>query len=277
MPAFLGPAIGSAERRVLRTFSVSIVLAVAVLMLAPAFAGQSAMTHSSVNVATAPTSGPPTVTAVCAVGSGPRTPGFDPFDHDVYVPITGNGSLSVFDLGCNIVGTIALPPGAVPVAATFDPVNDRRYVANWSASPGVSPGEIWIIGGLTVIATITSSLLVSPAALLWDPNASMMLVSNDASPGSVAGIQGTTVVGAAGLGEYPQGMCYDPASGNVWVTDVYSDSASVLNASNPLAGPIANVSVPGLAWGCAFDPLDRLVYVTAGGTAQMTAFRGNGS
>ncbi|MGA9838854.1 MAG: hypothetical protein WBE40_07065 [Thermoplasmata archaeon] len=215
------------------------------------------------------------VNASCPAGFHSSTPGYNPLSHDVYVANAASWNITVYDGGCNVVATIEIPNATIS-SVTFDPRNGLMYATNWSAYPGVNPGQVWMIHGLTVVGTIRSNLLVSLEEGLWDPNASMMLFSDDENPGSVTGIQGTTVVGSAPLGVFPQGMCYDPRAGTVWVTDVYSASVSILNASNPLAGPIRTVYVSGASWNCAFDPDDNLVYVVAGGSDSVSAFYGHG-
>lgn len=60
----------------------------------------------------------------CAVGSIPEYPGFDPVNHEIYVPNYGSGNVSVKTTQCKNAGSIALPSGAQPSGAIFQPIGD---------------------------------------------------------------------------------------------------------------------------------------------------------
>ena len=60
---------------------------------------------------------------------------------------------------------------------------------------------------------------------------------------------------------YPYGIAYDPSNGYIYVTDLGSDSVSVINGTTV----IATIPVGAVPWGVAYDPSNGYLYVTDAG------------
>ncbi|MFI5417783.1 MAG: YncE family protein [Candidatus Lutacidiplasmatales archaeon] len=208
-----------------------------------------------------PVSGP------CSVGTEPTFPGFDPVNHDVYVPNSLSSNITVLSATCVKVGTITLPFGSIPYAAAFDPANNEMYVTDIGL-PGV-----YAISGTTVVSTITSSSFVAPAQLVWDPGDNLMLVA-DSYANAVIAISGSTVIGSVAVGSYPYGICYDPYYNVIVVANQASTNVTLLNAYSPLASALANINVSYGPTGCAFDIANHEDYILNGN--QVTVMTGTG-
>jgi DNA-binding beta-propeller fold protein YncE len=252
------------------------VVAIAVVMLLPSAFAQS-LDKLSVS-----TSGPPGLSAAasrlagtCTVGDGPQYLAYDPNNHDMYVPNYEVGTITVLNQTCHHVGTISI--GGNPWQAAYDPLNHKMYVTNLQ-------GDLYVIKGLKVVDIISGFPQGAYTfGLVWDPSASMMLMTTFVN-NMVVGIQNSTIVGSTGVGGTAQGACYDPNSKTILVvvreSTGASDNVTILNASNPLGGPIANATLgaefEGLAQ-CAYDPVDHYDYVTNPGSGNVSVLRGNGS
>jgi DNA-binding beta-propeller fold protein YncE len=225
-------------------------VALAILLALPVAAARPVVGH--VGVATA--SGGLTTTS-CPVGVEPQLSGYDPVNHDLYVPNTLSHNISVLTGACALVGTITLPIGSQPFAAAFDPANHRMYVTD----PGL--GLVYVISGLTVVANVSGPLIDTPNQILWDPAGRLMLASNAGGGNFVVGISGTSVAGSTGTGAFPQGLCYDPSVNSVLVTNRLTDNVTILNASHPLSGSTGSFGTGSSPIACAYDPRNHDDYV----------------
>jgi YVTN family beta-propeller protein len=102
---------------------------------------------SGINIAKADS-----VVANIPVGQGPRIPAFHPVHNWLYVPNTGDNTVTVLK-GTTLVATISDPSFNVPFGAAFDPANDYIYVTNQGNYPKCG-NTVSVIQDLTVIATI---------------------------------------------------------------------------------------------------------------------------
>jgi DNA-binding beta-propeller fold protein YncE len=242
------------------------ILAVGALTLLPLVSAQVAGGHSVGGASGVIAS--PSVT--CATGSGPYYPGYDPVNHDLYVPNDGAGTITVLNRTCHLVGTITLPSGASPEAATFNPASDRMYVTDDSLD------FVYVINGLKVTQTISNTLLTDPISLIWDPGDSMILVTNSYAGFDVVAIRGSSVLGSVPVGIFPGKMCYDPYFNTILVVNEGSRNVTILNAYDPLGPAVANVPVGFDPAGCAFDVTDNYDYVTNFGDDNVSVLYGNG-
>jgi DNA-binding beta-propeller fold protein YncE len=249
-----------------RTVLAASLVIVTLLALVPVVASS----HSTGSLHAVAAGPHPSATGICAVGSGPGFPGYDPVRHYVYVPNQASGNISVLSGTCTHVGTITLPLGASPISAAFNPSTNTMYVTD----DGLN--QVYVILGLTVLHTLTSSLITAPREIIYDPGDAMMLLTNDFSTYSVVGIQGSSVVGMVGVGSYPQGLCYDPFYGTVLVVNYLSSNVSILNALTPLNGVIATVAVGFDPKACVYDPANQRDYVTNYGDNNVSVLLGNG-
>jgi hypothetical protein len=73
---------------------------------------------------------PGTAPKTCTVGKQPGFPGYDPVNHEMYIPNSLSSNITVFKGTCTKVGTIKLPSGSFPLQAAFDPQNNHMYVTD---------------------------------------------------------------------------------------------------------------------------------------------------
>ncbi len=216
------------------------------------------------------------VVAGCATGAGNSTVlgsagvAWDPVDHRVYVANTGTRTISVIKGTCTLSGTIHLPKGANPYAATFDPQNGRVYVTDFGLN------QIYEISGNRIIGTI-SGKLSGPIAILYDPDASELLVA-DLWTDRVTVVAGTNANTTIPTGLDPNGLALDPHFGTVLVTNAYSDNVTLLNATNPTLPPVYRPGITG-TWPCAvvFDPANDFDYIANYYSDNLTVLYGNGT
>ncbi|MGC2289148.1 MAG: YncE family protein [Thermoplasmata archaeon] len=258
-------------------------IAVAVLMIVPAgslahpvVVATSTAPHlgltGAANVASAAAKATKvTKHSTCTVGNGPALSGYDPVTHTVYVPNQGSGTITVLKGTCTVAGTIALPAGAAPSAAAFDPQNNYVYVTDKALD------HVYQISGTTIKATISSALFDGPFGIAYDPgNASgYMLVSNLYGT-TVVGISGTTVRGPIPVGLGPDWVSYDPSRNTILVADGGGSNVTILSAYYPFGSYRLSANVGTSPVGIAYDPADALDYVANYGSANVSAIGGFG-
>ena len=181
--------------------------------------------------------------------------------------VPNGGSITVLDQACHLVGMITLPAGATAgfgTAAAYDPVNQLMYV---------TAGNVYVISGLTVKHTIKADMK-GPNQMVWDPNASMMLVlnfGNGYDPGWVDGIQGTRVVTQVYTAPSADGICYDPHTDTVVALSGWG-FADVINASS--LDDYGEVGI-GSPFSCAYNPVNHYVYVSLQYNQSLAVLDGN--
>ena len=207
----------------------------------------------------------------CATGNLPGWPAWNPVKHWMYIPNEFSGNITVLSGTCHLVGTITLPLGAEPIAMAFDPANNWMYVTD----DGLN--AVYGISGLTVKVTITSPLITAPIQIIWDPGDSMLLLTNDYGSFSVTGIQANVVVGSVGVGDTPQGICYDPFYNTVLVVNRFSQNVTILSGYSPLSLPLTkSVGVGSQPRGCVFDVANNYDYIVNQGNDNVTVMSGLG-
>lgn len=92
-----------------------------------------------------------TLTTTIYLGTNPMAIALDPSNGDLYVPNSGDGTVSVIDTGSNTV-VATVPVGASPQSITYNPGNGSIYVLNYS---GNSVSVISPSATLTCSATFT--------------------------------------------------------------------------------------------------------------------------
>ena len=207
----------------------------------------------------------------CFTGDTPRDPGYDPVTHRMYVPNEGypgktNGApnITVFSGTCNLVGTISLPSGAIPIQAAFDPEDDNMYVTDYGLN------QVYDIIGTSIVYTWTNPEgcnFDGPMGIAYDPETTNMEVVNylgddltDISP-----LDGGCGIGAT-VGTEPTAISYDPLENVMLVTNSGSGNVSILNvdiASEIVYGSIAVGANP---HGIAYDPAGQVELVANTGS-----------
>lgn len=228
--------------------------------------------------------------ATCFTGSAPRTPGYDPVSHRIYVP-NQEGNISVFNETCHLVGTITPPSGALPIQAAFDPANNYVYVTDYALN------QVYAISGTRIVATITGfdapkgitfdefipgmvvvnsgndqvDVLVGtenfgeffftgtdPFEVVFDPLCVCDLVTNTGSDNVTVHVDFTGTTFSTAVGKSPRGMAYDPGRGLDYVANSGSNTVSVLRAGI-LSNTISGFDGP---YGVAWDQSTLTIWVT---------------
>lgn len=207
----------------------------------------------------------------CGVGSDPLFDAYDPVTHDIYAPNYRSATVSVVSGACTVVGTVTLPSGAEPAAATFDPANDRVYVT------GSGLNRVYELSGSSLALTIASSTFVSPWGIAYDPGDAVLAVANSRS-NTVTFLSGNTVVGTTTVGSQPVKFAYDPFSDRFLVVNTGSDNVTSLSAIHPF-DERANINIPvGVSPAeVAFDIADSEDYVADAGSNNVTLISGGGT
>lgn len=230
--------------------------AVLALSLIPAAAAAGREGRQSTIVAT---------DASCVGGDSPVVPGYDPVNHDVYVPnegLAGEPSISVFNGTCNLVKTISLGSGAEPWQAAFDPEDNSVYVTDYGLN------EVYVITGTKVVQTITG--IDEPLGITYDP---VLLGMDVVSAGTdrVYDVSGTLDLGfgvAFFTGSDPYAIAFDPSCDCDLVTNTGSDNVTLADLS-PLGVFAIHVGVS--PEGIAYDAASGVVYVADTGSDSLTA------
>ena len=201
----------------------------------------------------------------CGVGNGPEFPGYDPVNHEVYVPNAKSGNITILSGTCKHVGSIKLPSGAYPVYAAFDPQNDRIYVTDYALN------QVYVIAGKSVVYTFNQNFN-GPLGEAWDAGNNAMLVANYNSDQVIA-IQGINYTPInTGIG--PSFIAYDPYYATVLITNFYSDNVTIVNALT--FRHVGDVPVGSGPLDIAFDPVNDRDYVTNQYSGNVTVISGSG-
>jgi YVTN family beta-propeller protein len=218
----------------------------------------------------------------CAVGAYPGFPGYDPVNHDLYVPDLNNATVTVLDKTCSIVGWVPLAPGSEPVQAAFDPMNNVMYVTDAGLN------RVYGLSGLAIVSVWEAHKyhLNMPWGIVYDPEfhtnlfnvGGGMIIANSGGDTLSAVLTYENVTKWDGLipvGNSPVQVLFDPGAGALFVTNIYSDNVTVVNAQT--AAGIANVTVGKDPYGLAYSSYNEEVYVANSGGTNVTVLYANGA
>jgi YVTN family beta-propeller protein len=165
-----------------------------------------------------------------------------------------------------------IPVGYYPQSVAWDPDNGRIFVSNLNSD------NVTVISDANneVIASIPVG--VAPNAMVYDPDSKEIFVANsgDSFPDQynvtvVSTLTDTTVanvpIGSPNSSS-PQYVAFDNATGDVYVSNAYSNNLTVISGQNNTF--VANVSVGLYAEGVAYDSMNGEIYVG-------TEFNSNGT
>jgi YVTN family beta-propeller protein len=197
----------------------------------------------------------------------PRALAYNPSDHNMYVGIStifgkDTGYIYVIDSHDNIVNNITLGDQLVPTGIVYDPNDGNMYVS--------IPSPINARGGSVYVIDTSGNILSqipvgrNPDSITYNSANGAIYVADNLGGGLVNLIsdQCWCVFYNITVGGHPYQLGFDPKSNQVFVTDQYSSTISVL------FGPIVINTItapngPGLA-GVAADPSDGYIWVADG-------------
>lgn len=189
----------------------------------------------------------------------------DPVDGDLYISNYQFSTPAIYVFSATAytsVATITTSVPPYPHREVYDPTDNEIFVAGDSAAASVA-----VVSGATnaVVATISMPTNL-PLQLAYDGATSEVYVTcygNGASPGSsvVISTASNTVTYTIPVGVEPYSSVYDPASGEVFVTNVLSSTVSVISdITHTVVTSIARVT----AYYGAYDPHDESIYMADG-------------
>ena len=185
---------------------------------------------------------------------------YDSYNGNMYA--TSRTNNEVFEISSSnntIIKSISC--GYFPQAIAYNPANHGIYVSNYY---GDSVSVINSINN-SVVKTIKTG---APDGMAYDPVSGNMYLeqytpNGGTEPGYVTVINSTTneVTDNISVGNYPTGIAYIPANGDIYVANGLSSNISVISpSSNKVIDTINGVYGP---VGVTYDPSDGLIYVSA--------------
>jgi YVTN family beta-propeller protein len=175
--------------------------------------------------------------------------------HRVFVSCTATNALVAFNETSGAeVGSVQV--GYEPVGVTFDPDNDRVYVADTGGTVDVVAAR-----NMTLLSSIQAGC--APYGVAYDDATARIYVSDSCS-GNVTVIStandSTITAIAIGQASQPQGIVYDPFNRDVYVAESLNDLVGVISPANDTLN--STVSVGGQPTALASNPATGDVYVT---------------
>lgn len=185
---------------------------------------------------------------------------YDSYNGNMYVAGgTNNEVLEISSHNNTVIKNVTV--GDSPGAIAYDPANHGIYVSNYYGD------SVSVIDSVTdrVINTIKTG---APENMAYDPVSENMYLeqytpNGGTEPGYVTVINSTTntVTDNISVGNYPSGIAYIPANGNIYVANGLSSNISVISpSSNKVIYTINGVYGP---VGVTYDPSDGLIYISA--------------
>jgi YVTN family beta-propeller protein len=179
-----------------------------------------------------------------------------------YVTNLGSADVSVIDLPSRAVINEIELPGLEPTDVAFGPDGRRAYV---------SSGQVGILGSLTLIETISSTVLDSvtvgpgPSSVAVRPDGRVVYVTS-CCPGSVAVVDTVSprVITTLSTGTDPAGVAFSPDGTRAYVSNSGSGTVSVVDSIGHRV--VAAISVGSFPRGVAVTPDARFVLVTNSGS-----------
>ncbi len=206
------------------------------------------------------------------VGGGPDGLALNPSDGDLFVANGLSDNLTVLNASTDgFVGTVGV--GDDPGALVAAPAEDQVFVVD---QVGGGAGEVTVVDGhtLTVLSTLTVG--EDPDAIAYDPVNGLVYVANAGSGNlSVVSPASDTVSGTISLGNgsRPAAITVDTATGDLFVAVGGTDGAVDLLAP-PSSSILASVRVGSGPDGLCYDPLNGYVYVSNGGSGNLSVLNG---
>lgn len=149
---------------------------------------------------------------------------YDPDNQELYVSDAYGDNLTVIDGSTNHLGG-SIRVGTFPAAIVLDPHNRTLFVANTGS------GNLSVVSDAsnTVVATVP---MYGATYLAYDP-ASDLVYDAAIYAGEIAAINATTYASAGApivlaAGAYPEGIAYDPDDQELYVTNSFFGSVSIL-------------------------------------------------
>jgi YVTN family beta-propeller protein len=214
------------------------------------------------------------VTAKIPVGQGPRMLAYDPIHHYIFVPNTGDNTVSVIKDGDTMAFTTIRDPGFnVPFGAAFNPSNGLVYVTNLGSHTSCG-NTVSVIETADVVPRVIDSIKVGncPLGVAFNEDNHKMYVVNYASA-SVSVIDSSTNIetGNVFLGFLPYYIAYNPLDKRMYVPN-HNSGIPPCPTPSTCQQPatvdvirddvlVGRIPVDRLPNNLAFNPINRTMYV----------------
>jgi len=201
-----------------------------------------------------------TVIATVSVPTGsPSGLAVTPDGAYVYVACQGTNSVAVISTAANAV-VATIPVGATPVQLAITPNGAQVYVVNKGAN------QVAVIDTASRSVTGTIAVGSSPVAVAFNPNGSRAYVANLLGGNvSVIDTASKAVVSTFSPASGPSSITVVP-NGRIYVSNQYSNSVTVHDASGGLVTTIPGFAAPNWA---AATPSGSRVFVTNGNSSSV--------
>jgi YVTN family beta-propeller protein len=170
------------------------------------------------------------LTYIEGLGISPTGIAYDSTNKNLYVSDQGSNLVFVVDTSTNrVIKTIEV--GMNPRHISINPTTNKIYIAN----PGSS--TVSIIDGSTDTVVNTIPSIREPPAIAIDIAHNRIFVASFSHPSVIYMLDGFTnkVTTIAQFDGWPQGIAYDPLNGNLYVSDIITNSVHVVSTvSNSL-------------------------------------------
>ncbi len=198
------------------------------------------------------------------VGVEPRSVAVNESSGRVYVTNWGSNNVSVIDAATDtVLGSV--PVGGMPEDILVDSANGYVYVTNWqSDNVTVFSCASDTVEGSIAVGTTPTGLLLNPA------NDEVYVVNRDSYNLSVIDGSNNSVVETVALPSQsgPVEMTLDSATGDLFVTDWYSNNVTVVDMASARA--VAELPVGLSPWGIGLDATDGDLYVANSGESNVS-------
>jgi len=200
------------------------------------------------------------------VGQGPYGAAYDPANQRTYVAVSGASSIAVVDSESRVVGEVALGGAADFVA--YDASNSLVYAAL------VGSNSVALINTTTDSVASSVSVPTSTGWMAYDP-VSGTIYSVDREGNSVSVLANSTLVKTIALTGLPFAAAYDPADGEMYVTNNAGAVFVIDGATNSLVGTVQVGDATSNLLGIAYNPSDHMMYATSDSDNEVLVVNGS--
>jgi YVTN family beta-propeller protein len=188
---------------------------------------------------------------------------YDPVTSDILTAESFGTSVVFVTPGDQVAATVQV--GSNPAGMAYDLANQRVYVAN----QGSATLSYFGASSFAVVATdVVGPPSVDPFGMAYDPISRLLYVADNG--GHVSTISATQLVSTLAVGQNPEDVLYDPATGDVYVANHGLAYVNALYGSNG-----SSIGKVGDGYGgkwLALDTTNGVIYVANDISGNLTGF-----
>ena len=194
------------------------------------------------------------VVANINVGNDPDGVAYDSGKGEIFVANGVDSTVSVIsDSNNTVVATI--PVGSGPDGVAYDSGKGEIFVAN------VGSGTVSVISdsAITSVPTPVPTPTPTPTPVPTPVSTTIPIPVPTTAPTPFTQVPSPAVVANVHVGNYPFGIAYDSGKGEIFVTNIYDDTVSVISDSDNTVVATIPVEAP---YGVAYDSGKSEIFVT---------------